>query len=131
MVSPENCYAWSKFADFEKSLAETERARAIFELAISQPSLDMAELLWKSYIDFEISQGELERTRGLYERLLDRTKHYKVWVSYAKFEASGVEDEDQEDDVIEHRKDCARAIFDRANTYYKDYDRLQMETKSD
>lgn len=30
---------------------------------------------------------EHERTRQLYERLLDRTKHLKVWVSYAKFEA--------------------------------------------
>jgi len=29
------------------SLAETERTRAIFELAISQPALDMPELLWK------------------------------------------------------------------------------------
>lgn len=45
--SPENCYAWSKFAELEISLAETERARAIFELAISQPALDMPELLWK------------------------------------------------------------------------------------
>ncbi|KAK2967473.1 hypothetical protein RJ640_000630 [Escallonia rubra] len=45
--SPENCYAWSKFAEFERSLSETERARAIFELAIAQPALDMPELLWK------------------------------------------------------------------------------------
>ena len=45
--SPENCYAWSKYAELERSLAETERARAIFELAISQPALDMPELLWK------------------------------------------------------------------------------------
>ncbi|GKA08727.1 crooked neck-like protein 1 [Tanacetum coccineum] len=31
--SPENCYAWSKYAELERSLMETERARAIFELA--------------------------------------------------------------------------------------------------
>ncbi|ESQ53915.1 hypothetical protein EUTSA_v10027428mg, partial [Eutrema salsugineum] len=43
-----------------------ERARAIFELAISQPALDIPELLWKMYIDFEISERELERTRALY-----------------------------------------------------------------
>ena len=41
----------------------------------------------QSYIDFEISEGERERTRLLYERLLDRTKHVKVWMSYARFEA--------------------------------------------
>ncbi|KFK35027.1 hypothetical protein AALP_AA5G224500 [Arabis alpina] len=109
--SPENCYAWRMFAEFERSLAETERARAIYELAISQPVLDTPELLWKAFIDFEISQGELRRTRALYERLLDRTKHYKVWVSFAKFEASA---------VTGHKVDCARAIFDRAYTYYKD-----------
>ena len=45
--SPENCYAWSKYAELERSLMETERARAIFELAIAQPALDMPELLWK------------------------------------------------------------------------------------
>ncbi|KAG7605086.1 HAT (Half-A-TPR) repeat [Arabidopsis thaliana x Arabidopsis arenosa] len=111
--SPENCYAWRNYAEFEISLAETERARAIFELAISQPALDMPELLWKRYLDFEISEGEFEKTRALYERLLDRTKHCKVWISFAKFEAS----------ASEHKEDgikSARVIFDRANTYYKD-----------
>lgn len=34
-----------------------------------------------------LSQGNRERVRVLYERLLDRTKHVKVWLSYAKFEA--------------------------------------------
>ncbi|KAK9210972.1 hypothetical protein WN943_000345 [Citrus x changshan-huyou] len=46
--SPENCYAWSKYTELEKSLDETERARAIFELAIAQPILDLPEFLWKS-----------------------------------------------------------------------------------
>ncbi|KDO61686.1 hypothetical protein CISIN_1g036703mg, partial [Citrus sinensis] len=45
--SPENCYAWSKYTELEKSLDETERARAIFELAIAQPILDLPEFLWK------------------------------------------------------------------------------------
>ncbi|GJR54419.1 crooked neck-like protein 1 [Tanacetum coccineum] len=39
--SPENFYAWSKYAELERSLMETERARPIFELAIAQPALDM------------------------------------------------------------------------------------------
>ncbi|WMV20641.1 hypothetical protein MTR67_014026 [Solanum verrucosum] len=38
--SPENCYVWSKFAELERSLYETERARAVFELAIDQPALE-------------------------------------------------------------------------------------------
>ncbi|GMI89853.1 hypothetical protein HRI_002654600 [Hibiscus trionum] len=45
--APQNCYAWSKYAELERSLSETERARDIFELAITQPALDMPELLWK------------------------------------------------------------------------------------
>lgn len=65
--------------------------------------------MWQAYIDFEISEGELERTRALYERLLDRTKHYKVWISFAKFEASAVEeDEEDEEEAIERKKDCIR-----------------------
>ncbi|KAK4724688.1 hypothetical protein R3W88_027467 [Solanum pinnatisectum] len=107
--SPENCYAWSKFAELERSLYETERARAVFELAIDQPALDIPDLLWKAYIDFEISEGEFERTRALYERLLNRTKHLKVWISYAKFEASAIDDSD-----IKQKKKClqhARDVF--------------------
>ncbi|KAG6405824.1 hypothetical protein SASPL_133418 [Salvia splendens] len=46
----------------------------------------------RAYIDFEISESEYGRTRGLYERLLNRTKHLKVWISYAKFEASAMEE---------------------------------------
>ncbi|EFH52329.1 hypothetical protein ARALYDRAFT_323672 [Arabidopsis lyrata subsp. lyrata] len=110
--SPESCYGILNGL-LRVAMLGSKRARAIFELAISQPVLDTPELLWKAYIDFEISLGELERTRALYERLLDRTKHYKVWLSFAKFEASAAQDTDV---ILEH----ARAIFDRANTYYKE-----------
>uniref|UniRef100_A0A3P9IF37 Crooked neck-like protein 1 n=1 Tax=Oryzias latipes TaxID=8090 RepID=A0A3P9IF37_ORYLA len=86
--SPENCTTWIKFAELETILGDVERSRAIFELAIGQPRLDMPEVLWKSYIDFEIEQEEFENTRNLYKRLLQRTQHVKVWISYAKFELS-------------------------------------------
>lgn len=59
-------------------LGDMERARAIYELAVSQPRLDMPELLWKAYIDFETGLGEFDKARGLYERLLERTLHVKV-----------------------------------------------------
>ncbi|KAK2811022.1 hypothetical protein Q5P01_000294 [Channa striata] len=45
-------------------------------------------VMWKSYIDFEIEQEEYDNTRSLYKRLLQRTQHVKVWISYAKFELS-------------------------------------------
>uniref|UniRef100_A0A3P9P9R6 Crooked neck pre-mRNA splicing factor 1 n=1 Tax=Poecilia reticulata TaxID=8081 RepID=A0A3P9P9R6_POERE len=86
--SPENCTTWIKFSELETILGDVERARAIFELAISQPRLDMPEVLWKSYIDFEIEQEQFDNTRNLYKRLLQRTQHVKVWISYAKFELS-------------------------------------------
>lgn len=52
-----------KFSDLEKSLAEYDRARYLFELAIEQPVLDMPELLWKTYIDFEAELEEYEKVK--------------------------------------------------------------------
>lgn len=86
--NPANVYAWVKFAELEKGLGEEERTRAIFEMAVSQSLLDMPELLWKAYIDFEYGEGEYDNTRHLYERLLERTSHVKVWISFAEMEAS-------------------------------------------
>ncbi len=45
--APANCGAWCKYAEVERGLGELERARAIYELAIEQPVLDMPEVLWK------------------------------------------------------------------------------------
>ncbi|MCI4389619.1 hypothetical protein PGIGA_G00100110 [Pangasianodon gigas] len=104
--SPENCTTWIKFSELETILGDVERARAIFELAISQPRLDMPEVLWKSYIDFEIEQEEYENTRGLYKRLLQRTQHVKVWISYAQFELS-IEGEE--------RLQRCRQVYEEAN----------------
>ncbi|KAH9519430.1 Crooked neck-like protein 1 [Bulinus truncatus] len=86
--SPENCTTWIKYAELETILGDSDRARAILQLAINQPRLDMPEVLWKSYIDFEVDQEEYENARKLYKRLLERTQHVKVWISYAKFELS-------------------------------------------
>ena len=81
--------AWVQFTELEHSLGELDRCRAIFELAVEQEQpLDMPEAVWKAYIDFEISEGERKRARDLYERLLTRTQHVKVWMSFAQFEAA-------------------------------------------
>ena len=87
---PHNCEAWSKYAELEKSLGESERCRAILSLAVSQETLDMPEVLWKAFIDCEIEEGEASNARKLYERLLDKTSHVKVWISYAQFEAGEI-----------------------------------------
>ena len=68
--------------------------------------------LYQAYIEFEISEGEHDRTRELYERLLDRTKHLKVWVSYAKFEATVPLDDgivDEEDEVSQRKQHLLRS----------------------
>lgn len=105
-------------------LGDTERARAIFELAISQPALDMPELLWKAYIDFEFEEGERERTRALYERLLEKSKHLKIWLAYARFEMAkigGGDDDEEEEENEEGAPDPvkARALYERAYRHFK------------
>ncbi|KAF8063074.1 CRNKL1 [Scenedesmus sp. PABB004] len=102
--NPANATAWLKYAELELLLAEAGRARALYELAIAQPVLDMPEAVWKAYIDFEIGQGNRERTRLLYERLLDRTKHVKVWISFARFEAEPLPQPDADDEQAAQRE---------------------------
>ncbi|XP_057889483.1 crooked neck-like protein 1 [Melospiza georgiana] len=104
--APENCTSWIKFAELETILGDTDRARAIYELAIGQPRLDMPEVLWKSYIDFEMEQEEYERTRRLYRRLLQRTQQSKVWISLAQFELLVGQEE---------RLQRCRRIYEEAN----------------
>lgn len=62
---PSNAAAWLRYAEFEAALGEAGRARALYELAISQPLLDMPEALWKGYIDFEISQVRRPTPQGV------------------------------------------------------------------
>ena len=79
------------------------------------------ELIVQAYIDFEIEEAERERARHLYERLLERTSHVKVYISYALMEAStlgGGEDEDGNEVQGDAGDDeMARSIFERG---YKD-----------
>lgn len=67
-----------KYAELETALGDVERARAIYELAVGQPVLDMPEVVWKAYIDFEVEQEQVANVRKLYRRLLERTHHVKV-----------------------------------------------------
>ncbi|CAK9179325.1 unnamed protein product [Ilex paraguariensis] len=83
--SPENCYAWSKYAELEKSLSETERARATFEHATNQPALDIPELLWKGYIEFEMSEKENGQGSDLLEGL-DQQKQQCLKLARRVFE---------------------------------------------
>ncbi|XP_043472964.1 protein crooked neck [Leptopilina heterotoma] len=112
---PENCTTWMKFAELETLLGDIERARGIYELAISQPVLEMPDVLWKAYIDFERGQDEPEKARQLYERLLEKTLHVKVWISYGKFELTNPVSEEGLNNVV-----LARRIFERGNNCLRD-----------
>ncbi|KAK5132906.1 NineTeen Complex (NTC) component [Meristemomyces frigidus] len=130
-----NCAAWTKFSELERGLGDVERARAIFELAVGQPVLDMPELLWKGYIDFEEEEAQepvdFERPRQLYERLLQKTAHVKVWVAYARFEINVPSELPEDGDEMEMGESAsasvshaaiakARKVFERAHTLYRE-----------
>jgi len=121
-AAPHNCQAWMDFAGLERGVGEKERVRAVLELAIAQPALDMPERLWKYYIDFEMEEekeggsedeegreGGAGRVRALFERLLERTKHVKVWMSYALYEGGR-----------EGGMGGARAVFQRGYAHLKE-----------
>jgi len=105
--SPTNCNAWKSFAEMEVNAQEFDRARGIFQLAIVQEELDMPEVVWKAFIDFEISQANADGVRALYSRLLQRTKHVKVWISHAQYESSIGE------------MDLARKVYAKADQHFK------------
>lgn len=71
----------------------------------------MPENLWKSYIDMEISQQNFDRVRDLYTKLLSKTKHVKVWLSYARFESDTVHDPNR-----------SRVVFNQAYQHFKTND---------
>ena len=96
-----------KYAELERSLDERERCRAIFDIAISQ-NLDMPEIVWKAYINVEMSFEEYDKVRLLYAKLLEKTKHLKVWLSYSKFEQE-----------VGNTKGV-RAVFENAYRFFKD-----------
>lgn len=130
--NPSNSDAWKSFAELERGLDDADRARALFELAISQDTLDMPELVWKEYIDFEADEGEYNRARALYEQLLEKTSHVKVWISYALFEINASEEDENEEEqeeedeegraVSEEAKRRARRVFERAYKLLKEAD---------
>lgn len=63
-----------------------------------------------------MTSGNRNRARVLYERLLDRTNHVKVWMSFAQFEATSLpdaEDDDPESESSTERLKRARSVYRR------------------
>jgi crooked neck len=108
--APDSSQAWVDFAVTEASLAEFDRSRGLFELAVQQDEMDMPEIVWKTYIDFEAEHGTPEAVRALYTRLIDKTHHVKVYISFVQYEAS-----------IEAVAE-ARAVLGAADAFFKQED---------
>ena len=80
---------WVQYAEFEAVLDESQRTRAIYELAVTQDELDMPERVWKAYIEMEIQQGQHQKAVSLYERLIQKSQgHFKVYSSYGTYMAT-------------------------------------------
>eukprot|EP01100_Stratorugosa_tubuloviscum_P009829 TRINITY_DN413_c0_g1_i1.p1 TRINITY_DN413_c0_g1~~TRINITY_DN413_c0_g1_i1.p1 ORF type:complete len:691 (-),score=316.26 TRINITY_DN413_c0_g1_i1:29-2101(-) len=114
------CATWIKYAKLERELNEIERARAIYNLSIEQPALDMPELVWKEFIDFEISQAEYDNTRKLYRKLLERSKHVKIWLSFAQFESSLKKNQPKKRLTEEQITQINKQIEEKARSIYRE-----------
>ncbi|CDI82223.1 crooked neck-like protein 1, putative, partial [Eimeria acervulina] len=101
--------AWICLVELEVLAEETERARAICEIAASIEQMEMPELIWKTYIDMEINWGALDRARALYERLLDKTQHVNAFKGYATFEWKKAEQKDRARQVLNRGLDVCKA----------------------
>ncbi len=97
---PENSKMWIKYAQFEKDLEEYERCESIYEAALTI-NLDYPEDVWKSYINSVYENHD--KVINLYERLLKKSKHIKVWLSYIKYEL-------EMEKIDKMRNLCQRAI---------------------
>uniref|UniRef100_A0A183U6M0 TPR_REGION domain-containing protein n=1 Tax=Toxocara canis TaxID=6265 RepID=A0A183U6M0_TOXCA len=56
--SPEKSTTWMKFAELETLLGDTDRARAMFALAVQQPALDMPEVFILLLILEAVTEGD-------------------------------------------------------------------------
>ena len=121
-AAPARAAAWTALADLERAVGETSRARAVLELAVARP-----EAAWKSYVDLETrleahpeeddaadagGAGE-NAVAALYERLLERTRHVKVWLAYAAYEAAAPGE-------AAPRRANARRVYERAHDALRD-----------
>ncbi|GEQ70983.1 hypothetical protein JCM33374_g4664 [Metschnikowia sp. JCM 33374] len=125
------------YIDFEKSLGESERCVALFEIGISDAfvggSSSVSGLpdngLFENYIEFLKEEFRYEKARQVYRNGLD-TSGAQSWIRFALFESSilspaqmdELEKADTEEvsfQVEEYHLQQTRAIFSEAYTHFK------------
>ena len=77
--------------------------------------MNMPETVWRAYLDNEMELKNYDKARDLYERLLERSKHIKIWVAYAQFEAAAGD------------KATCRRILEKAEKYFLENPDLKEE----
>ena len=106
-LNPNSSDNWIAYFNLEVEIGEYERARKIIRQTLDLSFLDNLELVWKTAIDFEIGQQNDLEVAHLYNTLLERTKHVKVFVSFALFYFSN------------SQFDKMRSTFEEAEVLYR------------
>lgn len=109
---PSKSQTWIDFANFEELLGEEQRARAIFELAISSEDIvfDDPDKIWTSYISLEQSLGRTSNVLSIFDRIATTTGRIDIWKAYAEF-AAGI---DEENPANIGDAAAGRAVFEKA-----------------
>lgn len=113
--------AWLCLVELEEATDEFDRARGVFETALTSNMLtgvvQEIEALWERYIEFEIKLGEFHRARALFQRLLvteKRTNSTSVWKLWVKMEIQALLtfiDQKKENSQKEQIKNIRKVIF--------------------
>lgn len=88
---PTSHNAWLAFIDLEQVLSEHARVHALYEAGVTIEEMDEPEIFWQRYIEYETENKAAARVISLYQRLLAKTRHVKVILSYANFVRNNAE----------------------------------------
>ncbi|KDP25800.1 hypothetical protein JCGZ_22522 [Jatropha curcas] len=79
-----NISVWIKYAQWEDSQKEFNRARSVWERAVTL--LPRVDQLWYKYIHMEEMLGNVAGARQIFERWMGWMPDQQGWLSYIKFE---------------------------------------------
>ncbi len=86
MSHPKELNNWLRYASWEESQAELERARSIFERCLTTLSHAQQYRLWIAYADLEMRCGEPNSVKNVFQRALDLLPfEHRVWWRYTTF----------------------------------------------
>lgn len=96
-----NISHWLKYASWEESLGEIERARSIFERALDTTG-SRTTTIWMRYVEMEMKNRQVKHARSIFDRattILPRVNQF--WYKYVYFE-----------EVLGNLENC-RSVFEK------------------